>query len=136
MGLDVSHDCFRGAYSAFMNFRCSLAGIALGREVNHKNLYGDMFGSEEPDNSIWEEMSVRWPFVTEHLLNHSDCDGDIPVSAQIGLAEELEKLAEMIPQTHMGSPHIERAGGTRAVALQFAAGLREANSNNEPVVFH
>lgn len=113
MGLDVSHDCWGGAYSSFHRFR---AGIA--RAVGIPDLMGMQgFGGE----GSWDELAGD-PLVL--LLTHSDCEGVIECRDCLPLARRLEEVAEKV-----GGVDLKRA------ILRFAAGLRAAAAAKEDVVF-
>ena len=130
MGLDTSHDAWHGSYSSFNRFRMDLC-----RAAGYENL-----------ESIWDDVEVRgWDKgkvtvgVTEgmiqgewdyepidplmYLLQHSDCDGILPVKALIPLADRLEMLA----------PHMEY--GWQPAAIQFAEGCRNAAAEGEDIIF-
>ena len=66
MGLDTTHDCWRGSYSSFNRFRYSLA---------------EQIGINLDDYSGYNENELM------PLFNHSDCDGILTV-------EEHEKYQE------------------------------------------
>ena len=145
MGLDVSHDCWNGAYSAFMRFRSNLAA-AIGIDIMNMENFGG--------------KQIPWPSKTDEplviLLNHSDCDGTIAVEDLIPLADRLDQVAKLIEagpppddmtgmsmemkdgalsvQRHGG--HLTRNGGTVGAARTFAKGCRLAASRNEIVDFH
>ena len=102
MGLDTSHDCWHGPYSAFMRWRTSLAhsmGIPYrlmqGLGVCHCDMKKvteegckAIIGSQWSDDAVWLKHLVEassvvrqcpWsidPAIAE-LLSHSDCDGRI-----------------------------------------------------------
>lgn len=71
MGLDVSHDCWSGAYSGFMRWRRFLAKTI---DIPLDLMKG--FTDDGSTGKSWDEI----PRDDLHiLLNHSDCDGDISV---------------------------------------------------------
>lgn len=120
MGLDTSHDCWHGAYSAFKRFRVKLCEVAG---------YGDLeqregFGGSKP----WPESD---PLVK--LLNHSDCDGEIAWQDCTPIADRLASLLPALEVAGDGGGHI---GSYHAVTVQFIAGLRLAASQEENVDFH
>lgn len=157
MGLDTSHDCFHGAYSAFMRFRQQLAkaaGIPLPlMEGFYDRPYpqsmewiaprdggpacGDPLG---PLLHRWAEtvdgaLPLRWDLFEADpltiLLNHSDCDGDIAAEDCAPLADRLAELKPSMPtggHGHLPDP--------QAATQQFIDGLRLAASNGEAVEFH
>lgn len=53
MGLDVSHDCWNGAYSAFMRFRSNLAA-AIGIDIMNMENFGG--------------KQIPWPSKTDEPL--------------------------------------------------------------------
>lgn len=142
MGLDVSHNCWSGSYIAFNRWReeiAKAAGIPLGIMEGHyegENIQS-MLGkppqwmAEILDKRLFNFLPVKWevlkPDPIHVLLNHSDCDGVIEIADQIPLAERLEAMAALLPD----SPFDMRASANR-----FAAGLRLAASNSETIEFH
>ncbi len=120
MGLDVSHDCWHGAYSAFMRWRRKLAEVAG---------YGDIysyyeFGGEKP----WPDND---PLIT--LLKHSDCDGTINWQDCMSIAKRLEDLLPALKTAGDGGGHI---GMYADKTQQFINGLIEAGEAQEDVEFH
>jgi hypothetical protein len=149
MGLDTSHGCWNGPYSAFDRWRTALQEAAgwhleeefLAREVNWEAVTDD-------------NIAGRWDALPEDplvvLVAHSDCDGEIPVEALLPLAERLEGLADRFPDDEGRTPRARPEGwpegepwpprrgaydGYREATLRFAAGLREAAAAGEPVEF-
>lgn len=130
MGLDVSHDAWRGAYSAFHRWRKALAEAAGGEltsvsplsEKAHYTYMTESFDTAE------QEMGFR------EIMGHSDCDGDISPEMCVHVAEALEKLLPDITDEH-GGGHIEWHGGMRAVTEKFIKGCREAHEHGEPLEF-
>jgi len=123
MGLDVSHDCWSGSYSAFSRFRiaiASVAGIDLGKM--------DGFGGD-----------TRWgslPSDALHvLLNHSDCDGEIAAEHLLPLAQRLEQLIPALKTYDAVRPGSGHLMSVASAAKQFANGLRLAAENQEIVTF-
>lgn len=118
MGLDMSHDAWRSSYGGFMEFRrliAKLAGISLD----------EMAGFTDGEGKSWDAFAHD-PIV--HLLNHSDCDGELAVEVLTPLADRLEELASQLPKITAGYdwvPHAER----------LIAGLRRAAELGEPVEF-
>jgi hypothetical protein len=158
MGLDTTHGCWRGAYSAFNRWRCKLAevvGIPLelmegfyrppdeeamrwlapGTDGNGpvcKSHYG-------PAMHYWLETAVKWlPIrwevlskdVLHVLLNHSDCDGDIKVYDCGPLADRLEQLLPLLDGD--GGGHV---GNYREKTQKFINGLRRAAADGEDIQF-
>ena len=78
MGLDTTHGCFHGPYSAFSDWRGNVCAVAG---------YGPL------DEYVGFGGSMEWPDPKEDplilLLRHSDCDGEIsakdcgPIAARL-----------------------------------------------------
>ncbi len=121
MGLDTSHGCWHGAYSAFMRWRRKLAEVAGFPPLDSM----EGFGGE----TSWEPYR-KDPLTI--LLNHSDCDGEIK-SADCGpLADRLEELLK-----HTHSQDLRgHVGDWHEATRQFIEGLREAAAAGEDVDFH
>lgn len=143
MGLDTSHGCWHGAYSAFTRWRNKLAEIA-GYEVCD-NQYPD--GSTWPGPRVVADADKSGRFTYENfqgdwdvppddplmiLLAHSDWDGHIePVHAGF-LAERLERLIPLLP----AEPALGHIGDWRCKTQAFVDGLRAAAEAGERVDFH
>lgn len=120
MGLDTSHDCWHGSYSAFNDFRVDIAR-ALGFDLNTMEGFSER---EHQGTRTWESLPVpNDPLYV--LLLHSDCDGEIAVKHLVPLAERLEQIAPSL--THKWMSEAARA---------FAAGCRRAAAAKQPVKFH
>jgi len=131
MGLDISHDAFCGAYSAFNRFRQAALKAFGGSWPPHDN------ESLEPGRWYWESSKEENPGLYEFFC-HSDCDGEIEPELCGKLADELELLLPKIEELEGMFPaggHIERNGGYAQVTKDFIAGCREAHSLNEPLEF-
>lgn len=112
MGLDTTHDCWHGPYSSFGEWRkaiCEAAGLG---DLNDFCGFGGDLPFPEGD-----------PIV--HLLDHSDCDGEILHDHCAPLADALEKLL----------PNLDGDYNQRKARL-FIAGLRTAHEAGENVEFH
>jgi len=153
MGLDTSHDCWHGAYSAFNRWRTTIARVAglpplelmEGFFDADQAVTGNPFwrqydedkrGGYAHNDSIWHRLPIRWeclkPSSLHTLLHHSDCEGDIAWEDCIGIADALEALIPLLPQGD--SPgHI---GNWRDKTQQFVDGLRRAYEAKENVEFH
>lgn len=156
MGLDTTHDCWHGAYSAFMRWRMKLgeiSGIPLGlmEGYYHPDMsmpmgitkFVDTFMKDSPIYYVAEPLKqfdtflpIRWEILKpdpalHFLLSHSDCEGDIPVEMLEPLAQRLEELLLLLPDEDAGG-HI---GNWREKTQKFIDGLRLAHSLNEPVEF-
>lgn len=130
MGLDVSHGCWYGAYSAFHRLRIEILATVTGERVDYSDY--DRY------IKLVEEFPMREP-LREFLL-HSDSDGEIDRASQIPMADMLDVVADAMDSKlstteDEGVGHIARAGGYVAAIRDFAAGLRRAYENNETVQF-
>lgn len=150
MGLDTSHDCWHGAYSAFMRWRVELAKAAglpplelMEGFYSPESVLGDPFwairGLSETERSsverITQRLPIRWnclaPSPLYKLLHHSDCEGEI-ASADCGpIADALEALLPNLNGD--GGGHL---GNYREKTQQFINGLRRAAAAGEDVDFH
>ncbi len=113
MGLDTSHGCWAGSYSAFNRWR---------RKINETAGYGDWDKVEYfPDDD---------PLVD--LLNHSDCEGELLWERCGLIADRLVELMPSLKRAGEGGGHI----GDYADKTQiFIDGLREAFAAKENVEF-
>ncbi len=142
MGLDTSHDCWHGAYSAFGRWRQEVAKAAgyLVAPVT----WPDVGYPTDTVMLEWHRYELKnyageWDEVPSDplilLLVHSDCDGEIkPEHAGI-LADRLEEVLPKLSD-ELGGGHIAARGGLRGATERFIAGLRAAAAANEPVDFH
>lgn len=140
MGLDTSHDCWHGAYSAFSRWRDKLAEVAG---------YGmqDPTPEEQANGFSRQYVALEWSGIEEKnfqgewtrtpsdplivLIAHSDCDGVIHPAQAGPLANRLEELLPLLPD-ESGGGHI---GRWRDKTQQFIDGLRMASRLGEDVVF-
>lgn len=146
MGLDTSHDCWHGAYSAFTRWRNKLAEVA-GYEfykipmyeggppmtevptidwalVREKQLLGD-----------WDEIPCRLDGTRDPLLiliTHYDTEGIIKTEHAGPLADRLEELLPLLDGKD-GGGHI---GSYTETTETFIKGLRKASKRGEKVTFH
>jgi len=161
MGLDTTHDCWHGAYSAFMHWRTKLAELAgyppllamegffqpenwwlmTGRpdpkmhkfsELEHGAATSLSFDAE----SVFKALPISWKHFESDplskLLLHSDCDGSID-SADCGpIADRLTELLPLLPEGDAPG-HI---GNWREKTQKFIDGLRAAAEAGEDVEFH
>lgn len=160
MGLDTSHGCWHGAYSAFMRWREKLAEVAgyppLIMMAGFYNPDSWWFMTKRPDvtnptmykftpeldglsfdaQCAMARLPIGWALFEKDplhlLLRHSDCDGSI-ASADCGpIADRIESLLPKLP-TGDGGGHI---GDWRAKTQAFIDGLRVAAASGEDVEFH
>jgi hypothetical protein len=119
MGLDTSHDCWRGPYSLFHEWRCELA--KAGGLPPLENMVGFS------DNISNTEGHIPWdsiPFSPLHLLlNHSDCDGHLRHGDCNKIAKALELLLPKLdPKWHYKTQ-------------TFITGLKLAAAKKQNVIF-
>lgn len=121
MGLDTSHDCWHGPYSAFHRWR-----VALHRDAGtyqHGDIDADLRAAWERGDYADQSVPINV------LMSHSDCDGEIPACACGPLADALQKIVD----TKM--PPRALYDVMRPATERFITGLRLAASRNEPVMF-
>lgn len=150
MGLDTSHGCWGGPYTAFMRWRqkvAEAAGIPLmlmegffqpndlliGALVSH--IAQEDLAKSQWDHEIMRWLPVKWeslkPDPLHVLLNHSDADGAIAAADCGPVADRLEALLPRLDGDGGGS-----LGDYRAAAERFIRGLRAAAAVGEAVEFH
>lgn len=137
MGLDTTHDCWHGAYSAFSRWRDALAKAA-GYEM--ETVRDDMGMSwQQPKFINWNALQDEnyqgvWDQTPEEplvlLFAHSDCDGAIYPRDAKPLSDRLEELLPRLEGD--GGGHI---GNYRQKTQKFIDGLRLAVSRDEVVEF-
>ena len=93
MGLDISHDTWHGAYSAFMRWRIEIAKH-IGIDLESMEGFGGI--------TKWDDFESNPLY---HLLNHSDCDGEIDWIYLEAIANELERILPFLPEGD-GGGHI------------------------------
>lgn len=138
MGLDVSHDCWRGAYSAFTRWRNELSTVAG-------------YGVAVPDGGFFELPAIDWEDIQSGrhgdtlngdwkqtpsdplliLLAHYDCEGHILARDCAPLADRLAELLPLLPNEE-ASGHI---GHWHTKTQAFIDGLRMAAERGEVVEF-
>jgi hypothetical protein len=147
MGLDISHDAWHGAYSAFHRWRSKIAevnGIPLelmdGFYYKHYTIKSILehqtlgYGTEtllHIDSLLPIYWDILKPDVLHILLIHSDCDGTIEVEHLEGIANRLEETLPLLPEQD-DNGHI---GNWREKTQKFIDGCRLALSQNEPLRF-
>ena len=138
MGLDTSHDCWHGAYSAFSRWRNKLADVA-GYAVAKVD-WGDNWGPRDTVLIDWGHIQQKnydgeWDVTPTDplmvLIAHSDCDGWIHPAQAGPLVDRLEELLPLLPDDD-GGGHI---GNWRAKTQAFIDGLRSAVAAGESVEF-
>ena len=138
MGLDTSHDCWHGSYSAFMVWRQKIASVA-----------GYAVWDVKYDNGLIQKtVMIDWGHITENNLNgewdvpqadpliyliaHSDCEGLIHPQQAAPLAKRLEELLSQLPDEDVAG-HI---GNWKSKTQKFIDGLNLAVKGVEDVIFH
>ena len=145
MGLDASHDCWHGAYSAFTRWRDKLAEAA-GYEIAKVDWSGqgdrmaDLIGPRDTVLIDWghvtaENIQGDWEQTPADplliLIAHSDCDGWIRARDCEPLADRLTELLPLLPDGEAPG-HIRH---WRGKTQQFIDGLRLAATAGEDVEF-
>lgn len=143
MGLDTSHDCWHGAYSAFTRWRnklAELAGFEMAEDIKLKGegrIYHDLpliDWGHIPEKSPWGEWGDAKepddPLV--YLIVHSDCEGVIHPKEAARLMARLKELLPLCEGIDLGG-HVS---DLKEKTQQFIAGLELAVSRNEDVDFH
>lgn len=137
MGLDTTHDCWHGAYSAFHRWRRKLAEVAgYGNLCDYAGFFIPGRYSSAVDATPGLTEAKPWPDngdVLIELLNHSDCNGHLSAEICGPLADRLEQLLPALQVAGDGAGHI---GGYAEKTETFIAGLRAAAAAGEPVEFH
>lgn len=149
MGLDITHDAWHGAYSAFARWREKLAevvGIPLDLMEGHYSdgddyLYAGIVPGSNTSilasrmKAMEALLPLKWgllkPDILHELLHHSDCDGELAPEICEPLANRLEELLPLLNGD--GGGHI---GNYREKTQKFINGLRLAASLGEAVEFH
>jgi hypothetical protein len=136
MGLDVTHDCWHGAYSAFGRFREQLA-LKIGVNLNMMEGFWRMRDYLRPDAPDRMGPPMKWealkPDPLHILLNHSDCEGIIAHADCAPLAKRLREIAKEFEPGFAAGGHLI---GVREACLTFAEGLNKADEEGEDVEFH
>ena len=130
MGLDTTHNCWHGPYSAFSRFRNALveaAGIPLTGDGRFDS--ADIDWDQFKDGNFYGEWQTPPDDPLYILIVHSDCEGVIKAEHAPHLAERIEQL---IPSLPPDGPDRDR---WQAAARLFVYGLRQAAAANEDVGF-
>jgi hypothetical protein len=142
MGLDTSHDCWSGAYSAFSRWRDELAraaGYTFRTYPEDPMPWRKYVAEINWDALEYKNYQGEWDRIPEDplilLLAHSDCDGEIKPEHALLLADRLEQLLPALPDESTATGHIERCGW-RGTTQRFIDGLRQASAAGEAVDFH
>lgn len=159
MGLDITHECWHGAYSAFMRWRCEIAKVAglpplqwmegfydwTDITRDEASAAVDAIGFE-PEHT-WARniisafycggnLPIKWDCLKSSplhaLLNHSDCDGEIQSDQCAVIASALELILPKLPEGNGGG----YIGDWREKTKAFIDGLRLAAQRGENVRFY
>lgn len=138
MGLDVSHDCWSGAYSAFNRWRNALADAAgIGTKFHDGDTvampaidWEDLDSGKYGDTLMgdWIETPAE-PLLI--LFAHYDTDGLILARDCTPLADRLAEVLPNMPDGD-GGGHI---GDWQEKTQKFIDGLRLAAERGEDVEF-
>jgi hypothetical protein len=141
MGLDVSHDAWRGAYSAFSRWRNKLAEVSgyTFHAVEHREVVDLDWGAIR--ELLGPRLDGKWPRLPMRpdgvpdplivLLAHSDCGGEIQLDMLVPLVECLIGLVPKLGDED-GGGHI---GSYRETTLRFIVGCLRAAAAGEPLRF-
>lgn len=123
MGIDFSHGNARWAYSGFNRFRRKISELA--------GFEGWPIGSEDPiaEQPFWDKVQASDDPI-KHLLDHSDCDGELTVEQLTVLAPRLEELLKKLSDEDKVEWAYDYETG-----LELVEGMKEALVANEPLVF-
>lgn len=141
MGLDTSHDCWHGPYSAFMRWRKMIAhaaglpplelmeGFYMPPDNGLSCLYhGPQSGKDGWLNDLTRSLPLKWdclkPSPLHLLLSHSDCDGNLRWQDCNAIADSLEAL------------EVDWDDWLAVKTAAFIDGLRRAAKSKENVDFH
>jgi hypothetical protein len=142
MGLWASHDCWSGAYSAFLRWRQELARTAgyTIKEPSAEDRAAGYHGGPylDIDWDIFEDKNYQGEWDSPpgddpllFLIVHSDCDGVIHPAQGVHIARRLEQLLPLLDESAAGG-HI---GSMRDTTERFMKGLRAAAAAGEDVQF-
>lgn len=150
MGLNLSHGCWDGAYSAFNRWRTMIAQVAGMPPLCVMDGFWyaggqpfDLVKHIEPgwvreglETDIFQHLPIKWeslkPDPLHELLYHSDCDGVLPSASCAAIADRLSELLPKLP----GGEAPGHIGNWRDKTSTFIEGLRLAASLGEDVDFH
>ena len=134
MGLDTSHGCWNGPYSAFMRWRefinyCEMnmraeKGDAAAKQIAHMGHTYDAIQRAWAEG-MYDDQSVP----INVLMAHSDCEGEIAAELCGPIADALTAYLERF------MPARALYDEKRPATERFITGLREAAAAGEPVRF-
>ncbi len=154
MGLDISHDTWHGAYSAFHRWREEIALQAgfpplmlmegfypIDRREGDpfRCLYNHPEQKEHASyalEAIRRGLPIKWDKFKDDplwiLLDHSDCDGSLESADALLIAGRLTELLPLLPAEE-GGGHI---GNWKDKTSQFIEGCKRAGKACERLEFH
>lgn len=149
MGLDTSHECWHGAYSAFHRWRSEIARVAGLPPLDLMEGFFQVSDGTCPlyfayqsavknglhNSAFWESLPIKWgslkPSPLFTLLHHSDCEGELDWKDCGPIADALEELLPLLKGDRGG--HV---GDVHEKTVTFIRGLRQAFDSKENVDFH
>ena len=134
MGLDTTHDCWHGPYSAFMRWREWLnLYVMMDRENESAECQAvrGMGATREAIDRAWDlGLYADQSVPINVLMQHSDCEGEIPADVCGPLADALQSIVDR------RMPSVALYDEKRPATERFIAGLRKAAAAGEAVGFH
>lgn len=119
MGLDTTHGCWSGPYSAFNRFRYSLA-YQIGINLDEYAGYNDL--------GVKNLSDIKHPLMP--LFNHSDCDGRLTVKECKSIVKGLNNVLENFTENEKYDFDFKEK------IKQFRDGCEHAISLKQMVKFH
>lgn len=138
MGLDTTHDCWHGPYTAFLRWRAELHYL-LTADIRGRDGYEEAirsgadvyYWSEDPLplRNVLEPYRAQLERVMRMFMTHSDCDGEIAAEDCGPLADALQIIMDRC------MPARALYDTARPATERFIAGLRAAAEAGEAVEF-
>ena len=140
MGLDTTYGAYNGGYGHFMIWRKAIAkavGIPLElMEGFYKPCLSPSCkypACRDMAKEMAELLPIKWellkPDVICVLLDHSDCDGEIPYEYTKPLADRLKEILPLLPED------VPIGIWLKKTTQQFIDGLMEAHEAHDSVEF-
>jgi hypothetical protein len=138
MGLDITHDCWHGAYSGFAIFR-ETVGRAAGMpyyngslDIDWEQITEAQIAGDWADQPCVTRVGYDPPLTDPvlYLLIHSDCDGKLRCKYLKDLKARLEELVPKFNELTGGYHYCEGR------LDQFIEGLDDAIKRGDDVEFH
>lgn len=115
MGIDFSHGAAHWSYSGFHQARNRLAKLVNIPLEDMEGFGGGVF---------WQDLQNKDDNIIP-LLNHSDCEGEIPPDQCATIAPRLRELVSVWPETDYDRIHFEL----------LAQGMEDAALNKKTLEF-